>query len=88
MHGRPRRRDGRPSVRWLDGSFVWRDGRLVRFGRWSVRSVRGPEGTTDSGVWWVDLVRELRDPDVQHGLGYPLAIAGAIGRERAGDDSR
>jgi uncharacterized protein YjgD (DUF1641 family) len=36
----------------------------------------------------VDLVRELRDPDVQHGLGYLLAMAGAIGRERAGDDSR
>ena len=35
----------------------------------------------------VDLVRELRDPDVQHGLGYLLAMAGAIGRERAGDDS-
>ena len=35
----------------------------------------------------VGLVRELRDPDVQHGLGFLLAIAGAIGRERAADPS-
>ncbi|MGQ3330340.1 MULTISPECIES: DUF1641 domain-containing protein [Halorubrum] len=30
----------------------------------------------------VGLVRELRDSDVQYGLGFLLAIAGAIGRER------
>jgi uncharacterized protein YjgD (DUF1641 family) len=36
----------------------------------------------------VRLVRELRDPEVQHGFGYLLALAGAIGRERAGDGSR
>jgi len=32
----------------------------------------------------VGLIRRVRDPDVQYGLGYLLAVAGAIGRERAG----
>ncbi|PHQ42843.1 hypothetical protein Z052_07400 [Halorubrum sp. C191] len=32
----------------------------------------------------VGLIRGVRDPDVQYGLGYLLAVAGAIGRERAG----
>ena len=31
----------------------------------------------------VGLLRGLRDPDVQYGLGYLLAIAGAVGSERA-----
>ncbi|GGK71786.1 DUF1641 domain-containing protein [Haloarcula sebkhae] len=31
----------------------------------------------------IGLLRGLRDPDVQHGLGYLLALAGAVGRERA-----
>jgi uncharacterized protein YjgD (DUF1641 family) len=31
----------------------------------------------------VGLLRGLCDPDVQYGLGYLLALAGAIGRERA-----
>jgi uncharacterized protein YjgD (DUF1641 family) len=31
----------------------------------------------------VGLLRGLRDPDVQYGLGYLLALAGAVGRERA-----
>ncbi|WP_336338370.1 DUF1641 domain-containing protein [Haloarcula brevis] len=30
----------------------------------------------------VGLLRGLRDPDVQYGLGYLLALAGAVGRER------
>ena len=36
----------------------------------------------------VGLVRELRDPDVQHGLGFLLAVAGAVGRERSADPSQ
>ncbi len=36
----------------------------------------------------VGLVRGLRDPDVQYGLGYLLALAGAIGRQRSGGNSR
>jgi len=36
----------------------------------------------------VGLLRGLRDPDVRYGLGYLLALAGAIGRERAADESR
>jgi len=31
----------------------------------------------------VGLLRGLRDPDVQYGFGYLLALAGAVGRERA-----
>jgi uncharacterized protein YjgD (DUF1641 family) len=34
------------------------------------------------------LARSIRDPEVQYGLGYVLAISKAIGRERAGDDGR
>jgi uncharacterized protein YjgD (DUF1641 family) len=33
----------------------------------------------------VGLVRGLRDPEIQHGLGYLLALAGAIGRQRDGE---
>ncbi|OYR53396.1 hypothetical protein DJ73_07910 [Halorubrum sp. Ea1] len=36
----------------------------------------------------VGLVRGLRDPDVQHGFGYLLALSGAIGRERESDGER
>jgi len=36
----------------------------------------------------VGLLRGLRDPDVQYGLGYLLALAGAIGRRRSGGNSR
>lgn len=35
----------------------------------------------------VGVVRGLRDPDVQYGLGYLLAVAGAIGRERPTGES-
>ena len=35
----------------------------------------------------VGLLRGLRDPDVQYGLGYLLALAGAIGRDRTAEDS-
>ncbi len=36
----------------------------------------------------VGLLRELRDPDVQYGLGFLLTIAAAIGRERSVDRSQ
>jgi len=39
-------------------------------------------------VGTVGLLRGLRDPEVQYGLGYLLSLAGAIGRERASEDSR
>ena len=32
------------------------------------------------------LARSVRDPEIQYGLGYVLAIAKAIGRERAADE--
>ncbi|SNZ17916.1 Uncharacterized conserved protein YjgD, DUF1641 family [Natronoarchaeum philippinense] len=35
----------------------------------------------------VGLLRGIRDPDVQYGLGYLLALAGAIGRQRSEADS-
>jgi len=34
------------------------------------------------------LARSIRDPEIQYGLGYVLAISKAIGRERAGDGER
>ena len=34
----------------------------------------------------VGLLKQSRDPDVQYGLGYLLAMAGAIGRSRSADD--
>nr|WP_280663825.1 DUF1641 domain-containing protein [Halomicroarcula amylolytica] len=35
----------------------------------------------------VGLLRGLRDPDTQYGLGYLLALAGAIGRGRTTGES-
>lgn len=34
------------------------------------------------------LARSIRDPDIQYGLGYVLAISKAIGQERADGDGR
>lgn len=53
-----------------------------------LRSLGEAEREPPERVGPVGLVRELRDPDVQHGLGYLLAIAGALGRERSDDDGR
>jgi uncharacterized protein YjgD (DUF1641 family) len=36
----------------------------------------------------VGLIRGIRDPDVQYGLGYLLALAGAIGRKRTDEESQ
>ncbi|NIC00691.1 DUF1641 domain-containing protein [Halobacterium sp. R2-5] len=36
----------------------------------------------------VGLLRGLRDPDVQYGLGYLLALAGAVGHEQTTGESR
>lgn len=48
-------------------------------------------GTAERGdidpIGPVGMVRGLRDPDVQYGLGYLLAIARAIGREQARTES-
>jgi uncharacterized protein YjgD (DUF1641 family) len=38
-------------------------------------------------VGLVGLLRGLRDPDVQYGLGYLLALAGAMGREHTTGES-
>ncbi|WP_018258916.1 DUF1641 domain-containing protein [Halomicrobium katesii] len=39
-------------------------------------------------VGLLGLLRRLREPDVQYGLGYLLALLGAIGRERPSGESR
>lgn len=48
-------------------------------------------GTAERGdidpIGPVGMVRGLRDPDVQYGLGYLLAVARAIGREQARTES-
>ena len=41
------------------------------------------EAETPERVGAIGLARGIRDPEVQYGLGYLLALAGAIGRERA-----
>ncbi|WP_435074565.1 DUF1641 domain-containing protein [Halorubrum sp. HHNYT27] len=52
-----------------------------------LRSLGEAEGEPAEQVGPVGLVRGLRDPDVQYGFGYLLALAGAIGRERGGGES-
>lgn len=47
-----------------------------------LESVGEAEREPANRVGPVGLLRGLRDPDVQYGLGYLLALAGAIGRER------
>jgi uncharacterized protein YjgD (DUF1641 family) len=51
-------------------------------------SVGEAEQEPPEQVGAVGLLRGLRDPDVQYGLGYLLALAGAIGRERTNDESQ
>ncbi|QZX99177.1 DUF1641 domain-containing protein [Halobaculum rubrum] len=41
------------------------------------------EAEAPERVGAIGLARGIRDPEVQYGLGYLLALAGAIGRERA-----
>jgi uncharacterized protein YjgD (DUF1641 family) len=53
-----------------------------------LESVGEAEREPPEQVGAVGLLRGLRDPDVQHGLGYLLALAGAIGRERTTEASR
>lgn len=50
-------------------------------------SVGEAERNSSEQVGAVGLLRGLRDPDVQHGLGYLLALAGAIGREHTTGES-
>jgi len=52
-----------------------------------LESVGEAEREPPEQVGPVGLLRGLRDPDVQYGLGYLLALAGAIGRERSGRSS-
>ncbi|ELZ39059.1 hypothetical protein C471_08805 [Halorubrum saccharovorum DSM 1137] len=47
-----------------------------------LESVGEAERESPEQVGAVGLLRGLRDPDVQYGLGYLLALAGAIGRDR------
>ena len=51
-----------------------------------LKSLGDAEGEPPERVGAMGLVRGLRDPEVQYGFGYLLALAGALGRERAGDD--
>jgi len=47
--------------------------------------VGAAEAETPDPVGPIGLLRSTRDPDVQHGLGYLLAIARAIGQSTAGN---
>jgi uncharacterized protein YjgD (DUF1641 family) len=49
-----------------------------------LKGVGEAERESPERVGAVGLLRGVRDPEVQYGLGYLLAAAGAIGRERAG----
>jgi uncharacterized protein YjgD (DUF1641 family) len=51
-------------------------------------SVGEAEQEPPEQVGVVGLLRGLRDADVQYGLGYLLALAGTIGRERTNDQSQ
>lgn len=42
------------------------------------------EGEEIDSVGALGLIKGVRDPEVQYGLGYLLAVARAIGREQAG----
>jgi uncharacterized protein YjgD (DUF1641 family) len=53
-----------------------------------LESVGEAERASPEKVGAVGLIRGLRDPDVQYGLGYLLALAGAIGRERTNSQSQ
>ena len=48
-----------------------------------LNSVGAAEDTEPKRVGAFGLARNIRDPEVQYGLGYLLALAGAIGRNRA-----
>ncbi len=52
-----------------------------------LRGVGAAERDPPERVGLVGLLRRSRDPDVQHGLGYLLAVAGAIGQSRNGDET-
>ena len=49
-----------------------------------LKGVGEAERESPERVGAVGLLRGVRDPEVQYGLGYLLAVASAIGRERAG----
>ncbi|WP_424013971.1 DUF1641 domain-containing protein [Halorubrum xinjiangense] len=49
-----------------------------------LKGVGEAESEPPERVGPVGLLRGARDPEVQYGLGYLLAVASAIGRERAG----
>jgi len=53
-----------------------------------LESVGAAEREPPERVGAVGLLRGVRDPDVQYGLGYLLALAGAIGRGRTAGESR
>jgi uncharacterized protein YjgD (DUF1641 family) len=52
-----------------------------------LRGVGAAERDPPERVGLVGLLRRSRDPDVQHGLGYLLAVAGAIGQSTSGDET-
>ena len=52
-----------------------------------LRGLGDAERASTEPLGAVGLVRGLRDPDVQHGLGYLLTLAAAIGAERSEDAS-
>ncbi|CQH64648.1 DUF1641 domain protein (plasmid) [Halobacterium hubeiense] len=52
-----------------------------------LESVGEAEQSSPEQVGAVGLLRGLRDPDVQYGLGYLLALAGALGRAQSTEKS-
>ncbi|MFC7187754.1 DUF1641 domain-containing protein [Halorubrum yunnanense] len=52
-----------------------------------LKSVGEAERESPERVGAVGLLRGVRDPEVQYGLGYLLAVASAIGRERTAAES-
>ncbi|QPV64173.1 DUF1641 domain-containing protein [Halosimplex litoreum] len=53
-----------------------------------LESVGEAERTSPEQVGAVGLLRGVRDPDVQYGLGYLLALAGALGRAHSTGESQ
>jgi len=51
-----------------------------------LNSVSAAEQAETTPVGAVGLMKAIRDPEIQHGLGYLLAIAKALGQQQSTDD--
>ncbi|MEA1932658.1 MAG: DUF1641 domain-containing protein [Euryarchaeota archaeon] len=52
-----------------------------------LNSVSAAEQAETAPVGMVGLMKAIRDPEIQHGLGYLLAIAKALGQQQSTDDN-